>query len=90
MAHQPRDDGGSWSCGMGASTWVPCAKHVHGRLFRILMSGREENEKKCGKIGKKLGCLWQIHNTKMHEKMFLERNPNSNVCVGKYFVKGTE
>ena len=61
MAHQPRDDGGTWSCGVGASTWMPCAKHVHGRLSRILTRQGVEVEEKCGKIGEKLGHLWRIH-----------------------------
>ena len=53
MAHQPRDDGGTWSCGVGASTWMPCAKHVHGRLSRILTRRGVEVEEKCRKIGEK-------------------------------------
>ena len=81
MAHQPRDDGGTWSCGVGASTWMPCAKHVHGRLSRILTRRGMEVEEKCGKIGEKLGHLWRIHDT-----VSLSRLVN---CRGRVKTRGS-
>ena len=71
MAHQPRDDGGTWSCGVGASTWVPCARRVHGRLSRVLTRRGVEVEEKCGKIGEKLGRLWRIHDMLEPSKCYL-------------------